>query len=128
MGTNCNQQGYISIRLDHLCKLTGLSTNTARSALKELISYGCMRILIKQKGHKPPIYEINRSYINKGVRNNIDNFDYSQTNRENLLTNVDQDYIPVEKKVKYADGDTTIFYNEVLAEQKKESSAATEDS
>lgn len=84
MGLRCHQTGLIQVSMADLATLTGLKTRATQTAVKELLTTGCISVRIPAVRHTPPIYEVNRELFCKG-KPRQSHFDYSACEKRGFL-------------------------------------------
>ena len=67
-GMYCHQSTLLQVSYKDLSAATDIKDRSLRTAVKELIDAGCLRIERPSVRHAAPVYAVNPSIINKGTR------------------------------------------------------------
>lgn len=68
MGLYAHQSTLLQVSYRDLAVITEIKDRSLRTAIRELINTGCIRIEVPSIQHAAPIYSVNPAIINKGTR------------------------------------------------------------
>lgn len=72
LGMYCHQSGLIQAKLDDICTAVQVGRTSAKAAITELRQCGALAVAVPSVRHAAPVYSVNPTLINKGVRRMTD--------------------------------------------------------